>query len=130
MSDWRNDIAIIREVLTGELSTGWRNDLQSIAQAKGLNANGWRDAIQLIAQEQGIMPSGWRNDVSKINQTLTGSEFLPWRLAIEYIKNHIEGKLPAPVDSLFFLNVLPRQINTRYVILANGIIEADKVVMA
>ena len=35
-----------------------------------------------------------------------------------------------PLQILFFLNTLPRQINTRYLILADGIIEADKVIIA
>lgn len=37
---------------------------------------------------------------------------------------------PPPTKQLFFLNTLPRQINTRYVISANGIIEANKIILA
>lgn len=37
---------------------------------------------------------------------------------------------PTPIITLFFLHTLPRRENTHYKILAEGLIEANKVVMA
>ena len=38
--------------------------------------------------------------------------------------------LPTPIETLFFLNTPPRLPDTRYVILSNGVIEPDKIIMA
>lgn len=37
---------------------------------------------------------------------------------------------PTPIEVLFFLNTPPRLPNTKYVILADGIIRADDIIMA
>jgi len=96
----------------------------------------WRTDIREWAASLGI-PSGngWMDDISEIALALGSGVKLAWRPAIRFIR--ITGCVPGtgcPIDPpdtpQFFIAVPPRRAGVDYLVLADGVIHADRVIMA
>jgi len=68
------------------------------------------------------MSGGFNNDVFEIGG-FRGGGFFGGGFGVS------TGEPPPPMETLFFLNTPPRQPNTRYILLSDGIIESEKVVI-
>lgn len=121
MSSWRQDVKTINQKLTGELSGNWRLALLSISP----NSTAWRQAIRTWAGGYGIPASSWREDIKEICKIVTGISPTGWRDAFRIL-----AESDFDMEVAFFISPPPRQQNTIYRVLVDGIITADGQVMA
>ena len=109
MSNWRSDVKIIAEIISGMVSAAWRTNFSLISGGSPPN---WREAIQRWAATYDVFTESWRNDLIGISKSLI-PDFSPqnWREALKFIRMYYEGN---PPEILFCLNTLPVQPNAIY----------------
>jgi len=121
MSNWRLSVAAVAMKLTGTSANSWRKNIQLIADG-GTNA---RESIEIWAASFGISRGNWRDNLAGICETVTGITPRNWREAWRLLADSDFDMTVA-----FFIAPPPRQPNTIYRVLADGVITANNVVMA
>ena len=91
MAGWREDIKIIRFLLTGTQTEGWRADLRAIA---GGNPASWRGAVRSWANSHAVPAQSWRSDLIGISLSLVAVPPKDWREALRFIRLFYEGNPP------------------------------------
>ena len=104
----------------------WWLDFISIAKGLGYNPANWVQALSDWAEHNGIQSTRSLLDVILIARS-TGHNPENWKQALRMIA---AGDPPAPPNTRFFLDTPPRQPNTIYRVLADGIITANQTIMA
>lgn len=129
MNSWVENVFIIHTAVTGRETSNWRTAFREIGyETSGVYTDNWRLAIRNWARMFSENYIDWQMNIRRIAVDMgcpIAFEELTWLEALEWIAEHY-----APSVTLFFLNTLPRQLNTKYLVLSDGIIESDKVVMA
>ena len=102
---WRNDIAVIRYVVTGTHSEGWQKDILEIVNTQGYSSNNPRSAVRKWANSKGISVNEWRTDVMSIAFSITGIKPNSWRQGWHYMRLFYDGNPPKPpiMQTSYFL---------------------------
>lgn len=88
---WREDIGVIREIVTGTPSEGWRADIYAIARAEGYNPRSWREAVYTFAESLGAAGIGWRQNIQGMAAEFGKETAEGWRKDLKYIREYYES---------------------------------------
>ena len=94
MDNWKRDLQVICEIVTGVPGRTWKESFQRLA---GGTPKNWKQAVFSWAAANGVQAETWRGAIIGISNALVTVSPGSWLEAFRFIRLFYEGNPPEPL---------------------------------